>query len=132
MVLAIFVIGLLILIYFWKKRSENAQNSDNFHDLEEEDAIRFARLIAIEIKLYNEYKLQKGLRNNNIYGALETEIGNARKKYLKRFNNFFSHSVLKEQKLTEYFNDQLIQVLAEGDESKMGLANGNFSKLLTP
>ncbi len=131
-ILVIFAVGVIILIHFLINRNKDSQSQNNAQSLVEKDAKRFARLTAIEIKLYNEYKLQKGLKNNDIYEALEIEIDEARKKYLKRFNNFFSHSELKEEKLPKYFNEQLVQVLAEGDESKMGLVINSFSEPPTP
>ncbi len=57
-------------------------------------------------------KLKRGLRNNNLYESLRDEIGEARKKYKMRVPN---------AEFESYFDDTLIEILADGDKSKLGV-----------
>ena len=75
----------------------------------EADAKRFARLLVSEIKLFNESKVQHGLQNKNLSDTLRDEIREARKKYKSRIPNAADE---------RYFDHALIEVLADGDQSK--------------
>jgi len=100
------ITALLVLIavfYFLSKKKVNEGNSEN-------DAERFARLLVSEIKLYNESKVQQGLINNNLSDSLRDEIGEAGKTYQSRFPDAVYKS---------YFEDALVEILANGDQSKL-------------
>jgi hypothetical protein len=86
-------------------------NNTDFQARMEADAKRFARLLVAEIKLYNDYKLQRGLANHNLYESLQDEIETARKQYRKQ---------VYQANLAKYFDETLVEVLADGDISKMG------------
>ena len=78
---------------------------------QEIDAKRFARLLATEIKLYNDYKVERGIQNNSLSESLADEIAEARKKYNSRCS---------QPQFEKYFDEALVDVLANGDRSKMG------------
>lgn len=86
--------------------SETEQRAHN-------DARRFARLLVSEIKLYNAAKVNDGRRNHDLYDRLKDEIDRSRKVYDKRV----SPSVAAR---FDYFYDELVQTLAEGDPAKLG------------
>jgi ABC-type transport system involved in cytochrome bd biosynthesis fused ATPase/permease subunit len=96
-------LSLLVLIFFLLSGLKGSQSED--------DAKKFARLLVAEIKLYNDYKMQRGLRNNNLYESLRDEIEEAAKTYRKRVPN---------PEYFQYFNDALVNVLADGDKDKLG------------
>ena len=101
------IIALLVLaavFYFLSKGKGEPGNAEN-------DAKRFARLLVSEIKLYNETKIQSALQNNNLFDALRNEIGEAQRTYKKRFPAVESE---------KHFDDALVEILADGDASKLG------------
>ncbi|HWO00341.1 MAG TPA: hypothetical protein VNS63_13850 [Blastocatellia bacterium] len=77
------------------------------------DARRFARLLVSEIKLYNEQKVTDGRRNNDLYGRLRDDIERSRQMYEKRVTPAVAQKV-------DYFYDELVKTLAEGDVGKLG------------
>ena len=86
--------------------SETEQRAHN-------DARRFARLLVSEIKLYNAAKVNDGRRNFDLYDRLKDEIDRSRKVYDKRVSPAVAARF-------DYFYDELVQTLAEGDPSKLG------------
>ena len=77
------------------------------------DARRFARLLVSEIKLYNAAKVSEGRRNLNLYSLLSEEIDRSRKVYDRRVSPAVATKF-------DYFYDELLQTLAEGDAAKLG------------
>ncbi|HKP85747.1 MAG TPA: hypothetical protein VJZ26_06610 [Blastocatellia bacterium] len=77
------------------------------------DARRFARLLVSEIKLYNEQKVSEGRRNNDLYDRLKEDIDRSRQMYEKRVTPSVAAKF-------DYFYDELVNTLAEGDASKLG------------
>ncbi len=86
--------------------SETEQRAHN-------DARRFARLLVSEIKLYNAAKVNDGRRNYDLYDRLKDEIDRSRKVYDKRAAPAVAARF-------DYFYDELVQTLAEGDPAKLG------------
>ena len=86
--------------------SETEQRAHN-------DARRFARLLVSEIKLYNATKVNEGRRNFDLYPRLKDEIDRSRKVYDKRVAPAVAGRF-------DYFYDELVQTLAEGDAEKLG------------
>lgn len=86
--------------------SETEQRAHN-------DARRFARLLVSEIKLYNAAKVNDGRRYFDLYERLREEIDRSRKVYDKRVSPAVAARF-------DYFYDELVQTLAEGDPSKLG------------
>lgn len=79
------------------------------------DARRFARLLVSEIKLYNEQKVAEGRSEGDIYQRLREYIDRSRDMYDKRVKPSVAARY-------DYFHHELINTLAEGDESKLGAA----------
>lgn len=77
------------------------------------DARRFARLLVSEIKLYNEDKVQKGRHEGDLYDRLREEIDRSRLMYEKRVSPQVATRY-------DYFHQELINTLAEGNPDKLG------------
>ncbi|MEJ7617479.1 MAG: hypothetical protein WKF30_11080 [Pyrinomonadaceae bacterium] len=77
------------------------------------DARRFARLLVSEIKLYNEEKVQKGRYDGDLYDRLREEIDRSRLMYEKRVSPQVATRY-------DYFHQELINTLAEGNADKLG------------
>lgn len=79
-----------------------------------DEARRFARLLVSEIKLYNEAKVDQGRRNKDIYERLKEDIDRSRQMYDERIPDDV-------RKVSNYFYDELVRILADGDERALGL-----------
>jgi hypothetical protein len=77
------------------------------------DAKRFARLLASEIKLYNEQRVLEGRANRDIYVRLKRDIDRSRDMYEKRVSPLVSRKI-------DYFHDEIIRVLGDNDPSALG------------
>ena len=77
------------------------------------DARRFARLLVSEIKLYNEPKVKEGRLEGDLYGRLREDIDRSRQMYDKRVAPPVAARY-------DYFHQELVNTLAEGDPSKLG------------
>jgi hypothetical protein len=87
------------------------QNDDaKKHD----EARRFARLLVSEIKLYNETKVDQGRRNNDLYERLKEDIDRSRQMYDERISDDV-------RKVSNYFYDELVRILADGRAEALGL-----------
>lgn len=78
-----------------------------------DDAKRFARLVVSEIKLYNEAKVTEGRRTKDIYERLKEDIERGRQMYHDRVSS-------NVRGLSDYFQDELVRILAGGDASALG------------
>jgi hypothetical protein len=78
-----------------------------------DDAKRFARLVVSEIKLYNEAKVNEGRRHKDIYERLKEDIERGRQMYADRVAPHVRDS-------TNYFYDELVRILAGGDQGALG------------
>jgi hypothetical protein len=79
------------------------------------DARRFARLLVSEIKLYNEPKVKEGRSRGDIYDRLREDIDRSRQMYDKRV----APPVAARH---DYFHQELVNTLAEGDPAKLGVS----------
>jgi hypothetical protein len=79
------------------------------------DARRFARLLVSEIKLYNEQKVTEGRSQGDLYQRLREYIDRSREMYDKRVKPEVARRY-------DYFHNELVNTLAEGDEAKLGNA----------
>jgi len=79
------------------------------------DARRFARLLVSEIKLYNEQKVTEGRSQNDLYTRLREYIDRSREMYDKRVKPEVAQRY-------DYFHQELVNTLAEGDVAKLGSA----------
>jgi hypothetical protein len=76
-------------------------------------ARRFARLLVSEIKLYNEQKVKEGRAEGDLYERLRETIDRSREMYNKRY-------AISVGSRYDYFHHELVNTLAEGDESRLG------------
>jgi hypothetical protein len=79
------------------------------------DARRFARLLVSEIKLYNEQKVAEGRSQFDLYERLREYIDRSREMYDKRVKPEVARKY-------DYFHQELVNTLAEGDAAKLGNA----------
>ncbi len=77
------------------------------------DARRFARLLVSEIKLYNEQKVKEGREASDLYERLREAIDRSREMYDKRVQPTVVERF-------DYFHYEVVNTLAEGEESKLG------------
>lgn len=87
-------------------QSEDAKKHD--------EARRFARLLVSEIKLYNESKVEQGRKNRDLYERLKEDIDRSRQMYDERIGEDV-------RKASNYFYDELVRILADGDADALGL-----------
>jgi hypothetical protein len=76
-------------------------------------ARRFAKLLVSEIKLYNEAKVTEGRAGGDLYVRLREPIDRSRETYNRRYSATVGSTF-------DYFHHELVNTLAEGDESKLG------------
>jgi hypothetical protein len=88
----------------------SAANEDPMH----EEARRLARLLVSEIKLYNEEQIEEGRRQGNIYRFLKEPIDRSRVLYEERID-------ARVRSDSDYYQEELIRSLANGDRSLLGL-----------
>jgi hypothetical protein len=99
--------------------SSGAPAVDPYAELPQEEAEihrkahRFARLLVDEIRLYNQVKVAEGRKHADLYDRLREDIEKSRATYDKRYGSTVAASA-------NYFNQELIHCLAEGDSSLMG------------
>jgi hypothetical protein len=79
-----------------------------------DEARRFARLLVSEIKLYNEGKVEQGRKNKDLYERLKEDIDRSRQMYDERIPEDI-------RKSSNYFYDELVRILADGDAGALGL-----------
>jgi chemotaxis protein histidine kinase CheA len=88
------------------------QGREPEHD-EAQGARRYARLLVSEIKLYNEGQVRMGRERRDLAERLKPEIERARRLYDERI----APSI---QSRDVYFQQELVQTLADGDQSLLG------------
>jgi hypothetical protein len=79
-----------------------------------DEARRFARLLVSEIKLYNESKVEQGRKNRDLYERLKEDIDRSRQMYDERIAD-------EVRKVSNYFYDELVRILADGRAESLGL-----------
>jgi hypothetical protein len=79
-----------------------------------EDARRFARLLISELLLYNEDVVVTGRKQRDIRQRLKQEIEKSRRAYDQRVPE-------RIRSRADYFNEELVRTLAEGDPLAMGI-----------
>jgi hypothetical protein len=77
-------------------------------------ARRYARLLVSEIKLYNEPKVQAGRKSRDLYERLKEDIDRSRQMYDERIPDDV-------RKVSNYFYDELVRILADGNAAALGL-----------
>lgn len=76
-------------------------------------AKRFAKLLVDEIKLYNQQKVSEGRQNKDLYSRLKEDIDKSKNTYEKRYGSTAAGSA-------DYFNSEVIRILADNDPSNLG------------
>jgi hypothetical protein len=79
-----------------------------------EEARRFARLLVSEIRLYNEQAVQAGKIARDIYQRLKDDIDRSREMYEQRVS-------LEVRSNSNYFFDELVRILADGEPDALGM-----------
>jgi hypothetical protein len=80
---------------------------------EDSSARRYARLLVSEIKLYNEAAVRTGREKRDLLERLRPEIERARRLYEERVSTSVGAR-------GAYFQQELIQTLADGDAALLG------------
>ena len=93
--------------------AEPEQELDAESQRKHSEARRFARLLVSEIKLYHEDKVKEGRENQDIYERLQRDIDRSREMYERRADALVKTT-------HDYFDEELIRILAEGDEARLG------------
>jgi hypothetical protein len=77
------------------------------------DALRFARLLVSELKLYNEQAVMQGRRARDIYSHIKQNIDLSRQMYQRRVTENITRR-------RDYFHEEMVKLLAEGDSESLG------------
>jgi hypothetical protein len=91
----------------------------SWDDLSPEDqklhlqAQRMARVRVAEIRLLQQNELQEGLKNSNIYGALQSRIDESRDRFLQMF-------LSKSPTMVDYLHLEILRGLAHDDDRLLG------------
>jgi hypothetical protein len=83
-------------------------------EAQQEEARRFARLLVSEIKLYNEDEVERGRAAKDIGVRLKDDIERSREMFEKRISEDVRTG-------HDYFRDELVRILADGDADAMGV-----------
>jgi hypothetical protein len=83
-------------------------------DERKEEARRFARLLVSEIKLYNERAVLEGREKGNLYERLRDDIDRSRQMYEERIPGDVRAD-------SNYFYEELVEILADGRPDALGL-----------
>jgi len=83
-------------------------------DRKHEEAKRFARLLVSEIRLYNEQAVIEGRQTRDIYQRLKEDVDRSREMFEQRVP-----AEVRAQ--SNYFFDELVRILADGDTDALGL-----------
>jgi hypothetical protein len=83
-------------------------------DERREEARRFARLLASEIKLYNEGAVREGRERGNLYFRLREDIERGRRLYEERVPADLRSD-------GDFYYEELVEVLAAGRPEALGL-----------
>jgi hypothetical protein len=100
-------------------RSRRERNLDLPIEVSEDEreehtkARKFARLLVSEIKLYNEKQVKEGRESRDLYDRLREAVDRSRDMYNKRVTPPVTTKF-------DYFHYELVNSLAEGDESRLG------------
>ena len=86
--------------------------------LQSPEPASMAKLLVTNLKLQNLELVRKGLKERRIYSYLEDEILRARDIYLEHVS---SKGLMSEELSEAHFEQALIEILADGDRSALGL-----------
>ena len=86
--------------------------------LESPEPAAMAKFLVTGIKLQNLELVQEGFKERKIYSYLEDEILRARDMYLE---HVASKGMMSEELSEAHFEQALVEILADGDRSALGL-----------
>ena len=86
--------------------------------LQSPEPAAMAKFLVTAIKLQNLELVEKGLKERRIYSYLEDEILSAREMY---FDHVKSKGFMSEELSEAHFEQALVDILADGDRSALGL-----------
>jgi hypothetical protein len=98
-----------------RRLTPQPRNFQPGRDDDDDAARRYARLLVSEIKLYHESAVTAGRRDRNLLERLRSEIERARRLYGERVPAAV-------QARADYFDQELVRTLANGDASLLGPA----------
>jgi hypothetical protein len=84
-------------------------------DPRHQDARRIARLFVSEIVLYNQERVEQGRKQGDLYALLKNDIDHCREVIRDRIPPDIAAQF-------DYFYDEIVVQIAQGDESKLGRA----------
>jgi hypothetical protein len=95
---------------------DDAASTDRSPDEEasHDEARRFARLLVSEIKLYNEDEVERGRSDKDLGKRLKDDIERSREMFEKRIPTEVRDG-------HDYFHDELVRILADGDADALGM-----------
>jgi hypothetical protein len=70
--------------------------------------------LVSEIRLYNEATVQEGKQTRDLYRRLRDDIDRSREMYEQRIP-------AEVRAATDFFNDELVRILADGDRGALGM-----------
>jgi hypothetical protein len=97
----------------WLERPTEAPDN-----LRREEARRFARLVATDIRLYNEEAVVLGRRNRDLFRRLEEQIDRGREAFERRFPDLGAPG-------KAFLHEAYVEILAGGDADLLPLAAGD-------
>jgi hypothetical protein len=95
-------------------KAANGPSRDELNGDDDVAARRYARLLVSEIKLYHEPEVAAGRRERDLVTRLGGEITRARRLYEERVP-------AEVRRRADYFHDELVRTLAEGDATLLQL-----------
>ncbi len=93
--------------------SEEEEEEEKDFDVLREEALRFARLLVSEIKLYNSEAVEEGRDTSDIYDRLGHDIDRSRDMYERRV-----HPTVRSQE--DCFDAEVVRILASGERDLLG------------
>ncbi len=93
--------------------TEEEEEEEKDFDVLREEALRFARLLVSEIKLYNSEAVEEGRDTSDIYDRLGHDIDRSRDMYERRV-----HPTVRSQE--DCFDAEVVRILASGERDLLG------------
>jgi hypothetical protein len=98
----------------WAFTSSQPAIVDEDEEAAHDKALRLAKLLVSEIKLYNEEQVQEGRKNQDIAERLQEEINRSREVYEERVDP-------RVREKTDYFYQEMVRQLGGGDPKTLGI-----------
>ncbi len=92
---------------------EGEEEEEKDFEVLREEALRFARLLVSEIKLYNSEAVDEGRETSDIYDRLRHDIDRSWEMYERR-----AHPSVRSEE--DCFDSELVRILASGERDLLG------------